>query len=317
MSRDLEYPRSNHDGSPHDSAEVKNGIGKSQGLFLGVAALNFIPFLLLLLVANELDGGVKAILGELDLSHYIVFLQFPLICLAFVGMYFRNKYMYNLGRFLMVISIIRAGSGIANGIGFLAELIIPFGVVMILYSAFWMFLSFRWFKVSAREFSSIPGADSKQFQVGQIVPDAEAKLKRSQLALLGAAGAYLLSRLAVYFFYTLPSLEAAQREIRGYGETSTAGSVNHLAFVWTAVMLACFAVVYFLVQKRLKVGRAIGYVFVSVVSAGILEELYYYFQLFGRLDRSEILFSAELFWLTFLALWAFFVSHKSVTSILR
>lgn len=317
MNQDSEYLRNNQGGESHDLVEAEYGIVRSQFLFLGVAALNFTPLLFLLWVASQFDAGVKGILEDFGIFPYLFLIEFLLVCLAFWGMSLRNKDMYTLGRFLVGVSIFKAGFGILSGISSLIALIPVFGVLAIAYSVFWVFLSVRWFEVSAREFSSESGAGSKEPQAIQVAPDAEAKLKRSQRVLIGIAGAYLLSYLAIYFFYTLPSMKSIQQEMVGYGEVFVGGYMNLLSLARFVVVMICFALVYFLMWKRLKVGRIIGYVVAGFAGVVTLEGVFYNVYVMSRSDGGVIMLLSQVVLVLLLILWVVFVSHKSVSSILR
>lgn len=317
MNQDSEYLRNNQDGESHDLVEAEYGVVRSQFLFLGVAALNFTPLLFVLWVASQLDAGVKGILEDFGIFPYLLLIEFLLVCLAFWGMSLRNKDMHKLGRFLVGVSMVKAGFGILSGISSLIGLIPVFGVFAIAYSVFWVFLSVRWFKVSDQEFSSKSGAGSKEPQAIQVAPDAEAKLKRSQRVLIGLAGAYLLSCLAFYFFYTLPSMRSIQQEMAGYGEDSVGGYMTLLSLARFVVALICFALVYFLMRKRLKVGRIIGYVVAGFVGVATLEGAFYYGYVMSRDDGGVIMLLSQVVLVVLLILWVVFVSHKSVSSILR
>lgn len=90
-----------------------------------------------------------------------------------------------------------------------------------------------------------------------------------------------------------------------------------LSLARLVVVLICFALVYFLMRKRLKVGRIIGYVVAGFVGVVTLEGAFYYGYVMSRDDGGVIMLLSQVVLVVLLILWVVFVSHKSVSSILR
>lgn len=157
--------------------------------------------------------------------------------------------------------------------------------------------------------------DVNQFQAGQPAPDAEAKLKRSQLVLLATAGAYLVYSLADYFLITMPIMQSSM-DMLGSDAMGVDRFASVMIFVFLAVILGLFALVYFLVQKRLKAGRITGCVFAGFGILSATSNLYSNSQLLGVYGGAVVVLLAGLAWLILAILWIVFASHKSVTSIL-
>ncbi|WP_237224591.1 hypothetical protein [Rothia nasisuis] len=136
-----------------------------------------------------------------------------------------------------------------------------------------------------------------------VAPDAEAKLKRSQIILLGTAVAYALGNL-VYLFTAPPTIEFM-------GETIETGGGNWASIGGTALSLAVFGLVYGLMAKRKKAGRVTGYVFAALGIASAL------LNVFSTLGISVISAIFYLLWLVGAIAWIVVVSNRSVSSILR
>lgn len=135
-------------------------------------------------------------------------------------------------------------------------------------------------------------------------PDAEEKLKRSQLVLLGTAVAYLLGN--VLYTFTAPTTAEYM------GETIDVGSFAHtLSLVSAALGLALFALVYFLMNSRKRAGCITGYVFAGL---GILSAL---LSIFTSQDSSILSTVFIALWLIGSIAWIVLVSNRSVSSILR
>lgn len=136
-----------------------------------------------------------------------------------------------------------------------------------------------------------------------VAPDAEAKLKRSQMILLGTAVAYALGGL-IYLF-------TAPATVEYMGETIATGGGNWASIGGIVLGLALFGLVYGLMAKRKKAGRVTGYVFAGL---GIASALLNIFSAFGVSAISAIFY---LLWLAGAIAWIVVVSNRSVSSILR
>lgn len=144
--------------------------------------------------------------------------------------------------------------------------------------------------------------DFNQPQAGQVAPDAEAKLKRSQIVLLATLGIYVLNSVLSYVL--------APSTIEVMGEVVPVES-KPSDLVGSIVGIALFFVVYSMMQKRKKSGRITGYVFAGLGIVGALVSA------FGGMLISPVVIALSVVWLVLSIIWIIFVSHKSVTSILR
>lgn len=136
-----------------------------------------------------------------------------------------------------------------------------------------------------------------------VAPDAEEKLKRSQIVLLAIAGIYLLNQIMSYFL--------SPKTVEVMGETVPVEANPVSAIVGSVIGLALFSLVYFLMQNRKKAGRITGYVFATL---GCIVSI---FSLIGGLLISPVVVVLSLLWLVGSIVWIVFVSNKSVSSILR
>lgn len=140
-----------------------------------------------------------------------------------------------------------------------------------------------------------------------VAPDAEEKLKRSQIVLLATAGSYALVSIASYFLVTRALMESMQAELGTSG--SAAGAIG--SFIGTAIALVLFGMVYLMMQKRKKIGRIFGYIFAGLgIAAALLN-------LFTSFGVSIVLVLLYAVWLGLSIYWIVAVSNKSVSSILR
>lgn len=143
----------------------------------------------------------------------------------------------------------------------------------------------------------------------QVAPDAEQKLKLSQMILLGNLAVYVLTAVATYLFITKPMMdvfasdpEFAELGLGGIGVTS--------ALISTVIGVALYLLVYLLMGKRKKVGRILGFIFAGIGIASNLYSLTMYF--------TEIAIMALLVISIGLAIaWIIVAANKSVSTILR
>ncbi|MBF0807493.1 hypothetical protein E4U03_02535 [Rothia nasimurium] len=137
----------------------------------------------------------------------------------------------------------------------------------------------------------------------QVAPDAEQKLKLSQMILLATAVVYLLMQTLSYV------LTPATIDV--LGETVPTDQNPVYTVVGVLIGLALFALVYSLMSKRKKAGRITGYVFAGL---GILGAA---FSALGAIYISIIVVALCVLWLVLAIVWIVVVSNKSVSSILR
>lgn len=132
-----------------------------------------------------------------------------------------------------------------------------------------------------------------------VSPDAEEKLKRSQIVLLATAGAYLMASIFALF----PVLHLVQGDM-------VVGVLIGPA-IQALVVLGLFTLVYMLIAQHKNAGRITGYVFAGL---GILSA---FTSALMSLFISPILIIPYFIWLGLGVTWIILVSNKSVSSILR
>lgn len=148
----------------------------------------------------------------------------------------------------------------------------------------------------------------------QVAPDAEQKLKLSQMLLLASLAVYIVHSIASYFLIAKPMMEslAADPEIAELGLDSAGLGGFGLAgtIIPVLIVAALYLLVYILMAKRKKAGRILGFVFAGL---GILSSATSLFMLYS--DFMTLAF--ELVFIGLVIAWIVVAANKSISTILR
>lgn len=142
-----------------------------------------------------------------------------------------------------------------------------------------------------------------------VAPDAEQKLKLSQMILLGNLAVYVLTVVATYLLITKPMMDAFASD-PAFAELGLGGISVTTTLISTAIGVALYLLVYLLMGKRKKAGRILGFVFAGI---GIASDLY-----------SFVMYSSEIAIVALLVIsvglsiaWIVVAANKSISTVLR